>query len=152
MRFDEVFFLEIEDVELVHARMIADYGGADGLRDAGLLESVVMAPRSVVGPAGRTRVPNLGPKPSLPRSEKRTDEGIEFLELLPEPERRSQLPGVIPERLDIALPARAQVCFEDAPASNAVRSVMTAPGNTRQAARVGVGRGPREPRSRSSCR
>jgi death-on-curing protein len=46
MRFDEVLFLEIEDVELVHARMIAEYGGADGLRDAGLLESAVMAPRS----------------------------------------------------------------------------------------------------------
>jgi death-on-curing protein len=46
MRFDEVLFLEIEDVALVHARMIAEYGGADGLRDAGLLESAVMAPRS----------------------------------------------------------------------------------------------------------
>jgi death-on-curing protein len=47
MRFDEVLFLELEDVELVHARIIAKYGGADGLRDAGLLESAVMAPRSV---------------------------------------------------------------------------------------------------------
>jgi death-on-curing protein len=46
MRFDEVLFLEIEDVELVHVRMIAEYGGADGQRDAGLLESAVMAPRS----------------------------------------------------------------------------------------------------------
>jgi death on curing protein len=46
VRFDEVLFLEIEDVELVHARMIAEYGGADALRDAGLLESAVMAPRS----------------------------------------------------------------------------------------------------------
>jgi hypothetical protein len=45
MRFDEVLFLEIEDVEIVHARMIAAYGGADGLRDAGLLESAVMSRR-----------------------------------------------------------------------------------------------------------
>src|SRR5579859_3756720 len=66
----------------------------------------------VVGLADRPRAPDLGVKPSVPRSEKRADEGIEFLELLHEPERRRQLPGVVPECVDVALPARAQVAFE----------------------------------------
>jgi death-on-curing protein len=46
MRRSEVIFLEVEDVVRAHAILIAKFGGAGGLRDAGLLESAVMAPRS----------------------------------------------------------------------------------------------------------
>jgi death-on-curing protein len=40
-----VEFLEIGDVLEIHADQIQRYGGADGLRDAGLLASAVAAPR-----------------------------------------------------------------------------------------------------------
>jgi death on curing protein len=46
MRLDEVLFLEVEDVLEAHAVGIARFGGSTGLRDRGLLESAVMAPRS----------------------------------------------------------------------------------------------------------
>lgn len=39
-------FLRIEDVLLIHADQIERYGGAPGLRDAGLLASAVEAPRA----------------------------------------------------------------------------------------------------------
>lgn len=46
MRLCDVLFLEVEDVEAFHDRELARHGGLAGLRDRGLLESAVMAPRS----------------------------------------------------------------------------------------------------------
>jgi death on curing protein len=46
MRLDLVMFLDVAEVELAHARGLQSGGGADGVRDSGLLESAVMAPRS----------------------------------------------------------------------------------------------------------
>jgi hypothetical protein len=46
MRLDEIFFLDVDDVLDAHAVVIARFGGSDGLRDRGLLESAVMAARS----------------------------------------------------------------------------------------------------------
>jgi death-on-curing protein len=42
-------FLEVEDVLLIHEEQLAKYGGAAGVRDAGLLESAVAMPRATVG-------------------------------------------------------------------------------------------------------
>ncbi|HET8539839.1 MAG TPA: type II toxin-antitoxin system death-on-curing family toxin [Anaeromyxobacter sp.] len=42
-------FLDIEDVLLVHEEQLAVYGGAAGIRDAGLLESAVAMPRASAG-------------------------------------------------------------------------------------------------------
>ncbi len=39
-------FLEVEDVLLIHEEQLAKYGGAAGVRDAGLLESAVAMPRA----------------------------------------------------------------------------------------------------------
>jgi death on curing protein len=36
-------FLTVEEVLWLHTEGIRQYGGADGLRDAGLLESAIMA-------------------------------------------------------------------------------------------------------------
>ena len=41
-----VVFVQTEDVERAHARAVARFGGQDGVRDRGLLESAVMAPRT----------------------------------------------------------------------------------------------------------
>ena len=46
MRLDEVLFLEVRHVEVGHEKGIDIGGGSPGVRDAGLLESAVMAPRS----------------------------------------------------------------------------------------------------------
>ncbi len=46
MRLDEILFLDVDDVLDAHAVGIARFGGSDGLRDRGLLESAVMAARS----------------------------------------------------------------------------------------------------------
>jgi death-on-curing protein len=46
MRLDEILFLDVDDVLDAHAVGIARFGGLDGLRDRGLLESAVMAARS----------------------------------------------------------------------------------------------------------
>jgi len=46
MRFDDILFLEVDDVLEAHAIGIARFGGSSGLRDPGLLESAVMAARS----------------------------------------------------------------------------------------------------------
>ena len=46
MRFDEILFLDVEDVLGAHDLGIARFGGVAGLRDRGLLESAVMAARS----------------------------------------------------------------------------------------------------------
>jgi death-on-curing protein len=42
-------FLSLEDVLQLHARQLAKYGGATGIRDAGLLESAVAAPMATFG-------------------------------------------------------------------------------------------------------
>jgi death on curing protein len=46
MRLDEVLFLDVEDVLAAHELALERFGGSDGLRDHGLLESAVMAARS----------------------------------------------------------------------------------------------------------
>jgi death-on-curing protein len=46
VQFEEVIFLELEDVERFHTLAIERFGGTAGVRDRGLLESAVMAPRS----------------------------------------------------------------------------------------------------------
>jgi death-on-curing protein len=42
-------FLEVEDVLLIHQEQLARYGGAAGVRDAGLLQSAVAVPRASAG-------------------------------------------------------------------------------------------------------
>ena len=42
-------FLTIEDVLEIHALQLARYGGADGLRDQGLLESALAQPQASFG-------------------------------------------------------------------------------------------------------
>jgi len=42
-------FLDIEDVVELHALQLARFGGADGLRDQGLLESALAQPRATFG-------------------------------------------------------------------------------------------------------
>ncbi len=42
-------FLELDDVIEIHAGQIADYGGSDGLRDLGLLESALAQPEAGFG-------------------------------------------------------------------------------------------------------
>ena len=44
-----VAFLSVDDVLLIHARVIEEFGGDSGLRDRGLLESAVAMPRSSFG-------------------------------------------------------------------------------------------------------
>lgn len=46
MKVADVVFVETEDVERAHARALARFGGQEGVRDRGLLESAVMAPRT----------------------------------------------------------------------------------------------------------
>jgi len=42
-------FLTLEDVLDIHARQISRFGGAEGIRDRGLLESAVAAPQASFG-------------------------------------------------------------------------------------------------------
>lgn len=42
-------FLSVDHVVAIHRRMIAEFGGDDGVRDSGLLESAVMMPRASFG-------------------------------------------------------------------------------------------------------
>ena len=44
-----VAFLSVDDVLLVHTRVIEEFGGDSGLRDRGLLESAVGMPQSTFG-------------------------------------------------------------------------------------------------------
>jgi len=44
-----VAFLTVEDVLEVHRRVIEEFGGDQGLRDRGLLESAIAMPRSTFG-------------------------------------------------------------------------------------------------------
>jgi death-on-curing protein len=46
LKLSDVFFLEVRHVERGHAEGLAVGGGLAGVRDAGLLESAVMAPRA----------------------------------------------------------------------------------------------------------
>ena len=39
-------FLDLEDVLELHALQLARYGGADGVRDSGLLESALAQPQA----------------------------------------------------------------------------------------------------------
>ncbi|MBX3231300.1 MAG: type II toxin-antitoxin system death-on-curing family toxin [Labilithrix sp.] len=45
MKFD-VVFVDVDEVLAAHSRVLAKDGGQDGVRDRGLLESAVMAPRT----------------------------------------------------------------------------------------------------------
>lgn len=47
MNYDEILFLVVEDVEVIHARSLDDHGGQAGTRDPGMLASAVNAPRNV---------------------------------------------------------------------------------------------------------
>lgn len=53
----DVEFLTVEDALLIHRDQVDRYGGDDGLRDIGLLESAVAAPRAMF--AGRLLHENL---------------------------------------------------------------------------------------------
>lgn len=44
-------FLNLEDVLQIHEEQLAAYGGAEGIRDRGLLESAVAMPRASFGEA-----------------------------------------------------------------------------------------------------
>ena len=46
MRSDTVQFLSVDEVLEIHARLIVRFGGADGLRDKGLLESALFRPQT----------------------------------------------------------------------------------------------------------
>jgi death-on-curing protein len=43
---DRVRFLSLDEVLVIHQRVIEAFGGADGVRDLGLLESALYRPRS----------------------------------------------------------------------------------------------------------
>jgi death on curing protein len=43
---NDPFFLEVEDVEDIHAASLERFGGSAGIRDRGLLESAVAVPQS----------------------------------------------------------------------------------------------------------
>lgn len=51
MRFSDVTFLEVEEVEEQHAIELAISGGSAGIRDRGLLQSAVMRPQASFGGA-----------------------------------------------------------------------------------------------------
>jgi death-on-curing protein len=44
VRLSDVDFLDVQDVENLHSQALAASGGADGVRDRGLLESAVATP------------------------------------------------------------------------------------------------------------
>jgi death on curing protein len=46
---NEPLFLDIDDVVGLHADQLAEFGGADGLRDRGLLESAIAQPQASFG-------------------------------------------------------------------------------------------------------
>ena len=45
----KIHFLELDDVFLIHAEGLADFGGADGIRDMAALESAVSMPQAGFG-------------------------------------------------------------------------------------------------------
>lgn len=52
-----IVYLTVEEVLAVHRRVIEEFGGDDGLRDRGLLESAVAMPRATFG--GRALHPGI---------------------------------------------------------------------------------------------
>lgn len=52
MTADSPDFLDLEDVLELHALQVARYGGADGVRDRGLLESAVAQPQATFDEIG----------------------------------------------------------------------------------------------------
>ncbi len=46
---DAIQFLATDDILAIHRRMIEEYGGSDGLRDRGLLESATNMPQAQFG-------------------------------------------------------------------------------------------------------
>ena len=46
MLSNTVQFLSVDEVLEIHARLIVRFGGADGLRDKGLLESALFRPQT----------------------------------------------------------------------------------------------------------
>ncbi len=44
-----IYFLDLDDVLESHAEQIANYGGSEGIRDVGLLESAVSQPAAMFG-------------------------------------------------------------------------------------------------------
>ena len=49
MRTRDCIHLSVANVREIHQAVIAEFGGAEGLRDEGLLESAVAAPRATIG-------------------------------------------------------------------------------------------------------
>ena len=49
MSSDEPVFLDVDDVLEVHAKQLELFGGGEGIRDLGLLESAVAQPQSSFG-------------------------------------------------------------------------------------------------------
>jgi death-on-curing protein len=49
VKYSQVVFLDVNDVQRMHVRAIEVFGGSHGIRDHGLLESAVMAPRATYG-------------------------------------------------------------------------------------------------------
>lgn len=49
MNSEDLEFLDVDDVLEIHARQLEVYGGSDGLRDRGLLESAVAQPQMSFG-------------------------------------------------------------------------------------------------------
>jgi hypothetical protein len=45
VKWQDVLFLDVEDIERFHAEVLSQDGGMPGVRDRGLLESAVMTPR-----------------------------------------------------------------------------------------------------------
>ena len=42
----EIFYLDVTDVLVLHTRQVERFGGADGIRDAGLLDAAINRPQS----------------------------------------------------------------------------------------------------------
>jgi len=49
LRTPDCIHLSVANVREIHQAVIAEFGGAEGLRDEGLLESAVAAPRATIG-------------------------------------------------------------------------------------------------------
>ena len=42
----DIYYLDMDDVRKIHARQIAEFGGAPGFRDAGLVEAALQRPQT----------------------------------------------------------------------------------------------------------
>jgi death-on-curing protein len=51
---DEPIWISVELARAIHRRQLAEHGGADGVRDAGLLESALNRPRQLLAYANPT--------------------------------------------------------------------------------------------------